>query len=543
MQNTRSTLVEGPDLADDQGLMAIVEQGLARDPAATAVSVLADGVWQDVSWGRLAADVDATAARLVGAGLAAGTRLGVLGRTSYPWVVADLAAAAVGVITVPLFPTASTVQMSHVLGDSGAIACLAEDSRDGDVPDVPAWSLESLAGDGTWDGPVADDATVAARRSAVRADDIASLVYTSGTTGSQKGCILTHRNLYVAAAAVVAQCADLLDPATNGPQSTLVGLPLAHVFGRTVLQAGLLSGSRTGLLPGLPELVGQLATFEPTWLAVVPYALEKLRKAIVAAGGAANVDQGRHPILGTALRNVICGGARLDPTVAAYFGEQGVTILQAYGLTESATAVSVNVPETNRFDTVGRPVPGTTVAISDDGELLVRGRQVSPGYWPDPQGSPDGWLHTGDLAEIDSDGAVRITGRRKEILVTTGGKNVAPVPLEDRLRLHPLVANAMVLADDRPFVTALIVLDAGGAALWEQAHGRPADPDDKELRAAIDAAVQTANATVSRAESIRRWTLLTRDFTVADGHLTPTMKLRRASVEDAFRAEVEELYA
>jgi len=204
-----------------------------------------------------------------------------------------------------------------------------------------------------------------------------------------------------------------------------------------------------------------------------------------------------------------------------------VTVLHAYGLTESATAATLNVPSTNRFTTVGRPLPGTVAAVAPDGELLLRGRQVSPGYWPDPKGSPDGWLHTGDLAEIEADGTVRITGRRKEILVTTGGKNVAPAPLEDRLRLHPLVANAMVVADDRPYVTALIVPEPGTD---------PADPG-------IADAVAAANAQVSRAESIRRWALLRSDFSVAAGHLTPTLKLRRAAIAHAFRTEIEELYA
>lgn len=513
-------LPDGPDLPDDRGLAHIVDVGLGRDPSAVALSEPSGDGWADHTWTELAADIDAAAALLVGHGVGAGDRLAVLGRNSYAWAVADMAAAAVGVILVPLFPTSSTAQMSHVLRDSGSIACLAEDGREADVPEVPAWSLSGLldpaADPGGWGAVTPAD--TAARRAAVRADDIASLVYTSGTTGPQKGCVLTHRNMFAAAATVVEQSVEMFAQVER--PATLVVLPLSHVFGRTVLQGALYSGSRTGLLPNVADLPSRLAAFEPTWLAVVPYALEKLRK------GMSGASAGRHPLLGTALRHVICGGARLDPVVGEFFAAQGVTVLHAYGLTETATATTLNVPSTNRFTTVGRALPGTLVDVTPDGELLVRGRQVSPGYWPDRHGHPDGWLHTGDLAEIEPDGTVRITGRRKEILVTTGGKNVAPAPLEDRLRLHPLVANAMVLADDRPYVTALIVLEPGAD---------PADPG-------IEQAVAAANAQVSRAESIRRWALLTSDFSVAAGHLTPTLKLRRPAIAEAFHAEIEELY-
>lgn len=516
----------GADLPDDAGLAHLITLGLARATGGPALCRLAEAGWEDISWQRFAADVDAAAAGLRRHGVAPGDRVAILGRTSYAWAVADLAAASAGVITVPIFPTSSEAQMRHILADSGAVATLAEDGRADDVPSGPVYPLDAL-GDGGPDGVEVP----------VRAHDIASIVYTSGTTGVAKGCVLTHRNMFAAAAAVVEQGAELF--AEPGEHATIVGLPLAHVFGRTVLQAGLYSGSRTGLAPGIPEMVMQLAAFEPTWLAVVPYALEKLRKGIGSAPG-------RHPLLGTALKYVICGGARLDPPIAEFFAAQGVAILQAYGLTESATAVTVNVPSTNRLGSVGRPVPGTTVAIAADGELLVRGRQCSPGYWPAPEASPDGWLHTGDLAELDADGFVWITGRRKEILVTTGGKNVAPAPLEDRLRLHPLVASAMVIAEGRPYVTALLALDDAAAGAWAQRAGCPADPavlaKDPLLQAELAKAVADANTLVSRAESIRRFAVLPADFTVAAGHLTPTLKLRRDAVAEAFRAEVEELY-
>jgi long-chain acyl-CoA synthetase len=292
------------------------------------------------------------------------------------------------------------------------------------------------------------------------------------------------------------------------------------VFGRTILLSCVIAGTRTGLVAGVPELLAEMPAFRPTFLALVPYALEKIRKL-----GSKIIDT-----FDPRFRYVICGGASLDDTTAAFYQGVGVEILNCYGLTEAATAVTVNAPATNRPGTVGRPIPGTTVGIAEDGEVLVGGANVSPGYWPGPVDGEPGWLHTGDLGHLDGDGFLAITGRRKEILVTNGGKNVAPAPLEDRVRLHPLVSNCMVLGDGRSYVTALITVDSA------------ANPRDPQVVAEVQTAVDAANELVSRAESIRKFRIVAGDFTIEGGHLTPSMKLRRAAIEQHFATDIAALY-
>ncbi|WP_147124021.1 AMP-dependent synthetase/ligase, partial [Nocardia neocaledoniensis] len=392
-----------------------------------------------------------------------------------------------------------------------------------------------------------------ARIAAVGAADLAMIVYTSGTTGLAKGCMISHRNMYVTAANTARQVEGIFDG------TTVLALPLSHVFGQTILFACLYGGSRTHLLPGVPDLVPALATLRPTFLALIPYALEKIRKhvrallpegqedaavarglTLLAEGAAPTVaDDAVAAAFGGRLRYVISGGASLDDTTAGFYAGFGVVILNCYGLTEAATAVTVSAPSTNRLGTVGRPIPGTEVGIGADGEVLVRGPHVSPGYWGAAADQrpvdAEGWLHTGDIGELD-DGHLRITGRKKEILVTSGGKNVAPTPLEDRVRLHPLVSNCMVVGDGRPFVTALITLDAERCAKWRAEHP-DADPAE-----AIQAAVDDANSLVSRPESIRAFRVVDGDFTVDAGLLTSSLKLRRAAIAETYSAEIAQLY-
>ena len=579
----------GLDLPDEHGLFHVLDSAAATDPDRIALVRKYETGWQDISIREFTEQVNSAARALLAQGVRFGDRVAILGRNRYEWVLADFAVLSIGAVTVPVYPTASGHQIRHVLTDSGASWSFAETPEDRE-------RLEAAGAEGVWLLAEVDQWKVTGReeelrerRRQVTADDLATIVYTSGTTGLPKGCVLTHRNMYASSANTVEQTGWLFRRAAEDPSAgqavTLLALPLSHVFGRTLLLSCLCGGTRTALVPGIPELLAELPVFRPTFLALVPYALEKIRKrsrALVdpaaeetaiavglaeARGEAVDpglamtyqaLDQDVYERLresfGGRFRYVIAGGASLDETTAAFYAGVGITILNCYGLTEAATAVTVNAPDTNRMGTVGRPIPGTTVGIAEDGEVLVRGANVSPGYWPKGRkragstggGAEQPWLHTGDLGRLDDDGYLVITGRAKEILVTSGGKNVSPTPLEDRVRLHPLVSNCMVIGEGRSYVTALITVDAAALAKWS-ADREPA-PDGTgwtghpALLAEIETAVADANSLVSRAESIRRFQVVEGDFTVESGLLTPSMKLRRAAIEKAFADDVEALY-
>nr|WP_229739485.1 AMP-dependent synthetase/ligase [Nocardia rhizosphaerihabitans] len=550
--NTVSVTANGFVPSDTSSLYAIVSEAARRDPARHSLCA-ADGT--QLTTGELDTRVRALASALLDRSVAAGDRVAVLGRTSLEWALLDCAALAVGAVIVPVYPTSSPAQIEHILRDSGSGFFAAETADDAarlvaaGAAEGAVWSFDDLAAWSTGQEHPELDARIAA----VRAGDLAMIVYTSGTTGLAKGCMISHRNMYVTAANTSRQTGDLFDG------TTVLALPLSHVFGQTILFACLYGGSRTHLLPGVPDLVPALARLRPTFLALIPYALEKIRKhtralltgeqeAEAVERGLTLLAEGVSPTaghdavsaaFGGRLRYVISGGASLDDTTAGFYAGFGVVILNCYGLTEAATAVTVSAPATNRLGTVGRPIPGTEVGIGADGEVLVRGPHVSPGYWgaaADQRPVDDeGWLHTGDIGELD-DGHLRITGRKKEILVTSGGKNVAPTPLEDRVRLHPLVSNCMVVGDGRPFVTALITLDADRAAKWRIDH--PDDDPATEIQAAVD----DANSLVSRPESIRAFRVVDGDFTVDAGLLTSSLKLRRAAIADTYSAEIDQLY-
>ncbi len=494
------------------------------------------------------------AAALLENGVAAGDRVVVLGRTSLEWALVDCAVLAVGAVVVPVYPTSSAAQLDHIVRDSGSTYFVAETASDAarlqEAGAGVVWSFEQIA---EWSRATRSPEGLDDRIARVRADDLAMIVYTSGTTGLSKGCMITHRNMYVSAANTVGRTGELFDG------TTVLALPLSHVFGQTMLFACLFGGARTHLLPGIPELIPALSRLRPTFLALIPYALEKIRKycrsllteeaeqeAVVhglmvlsGAEAAVPVNDSVGAALGGRLRYVICGGASLDDSTAGFYAGFGTVILNCYGLTEAATAVTVSAPETNRLGTVGKPIPGTSVAIAGDGEVLVRGPHVSPGYWGAAGAQrpvdAEGWLHTGDLGDLD-DGYLRITGRKKEIVVTSGGKNVAPTPLEDRVRLHPLVSNCMVVGEGRPFVTALVTLDAERIDSWRDEH------PDVDPATAVQAAVDDANSLVSRAESIRKFRIVPGDFTIANGLLTSSLKLRRASIAETYSADIDQLY-
>ncbi|WP_245721889.1 AMP-dependent synthetase/ligase [Nocardia crassostreae] len=583
-----STSVDDPDLSavshgradadvlpDEVGLFHVVAEGAQRTPHRPILCRRTESGWDEIAWGEFRGDVVALARALIESGVGHGDRVAILGRNSYEWVVADFAALSIGAIVVPVYPTASEQQIAHILADSGAAYGFAETVEQRDV-------LARL-GEARWRAPVrlltdapgaiASMDAFTGRGAVVRAEAVATIVYTSGTTVMPKGCVLTHRKMFASSANTVRHLPELF----RAPDAaTLLALPLSHIFGRTVLLTCLHGGSKTVLLAGIPDLMEALPGFRPTFLALVPYGLEKISKrcrgAIGAAAEQVAVDYGRalfesdavdpglagrhrslndtvfaavRAVFGGQCRYVISGGASLDATTDAFYAGVGIQSLGAYGLTESATAVTINEVHANRHGSVGRPVPGTTVGIAADGEVLVSGLNTSPGYWPNTIAA-ETCLHTGDLGAVDADGYVYITGRRKEILVTSGGKNVSPTPLEDRVRLHPLVSNCMVLGEARSFVTALVTLDPAAVVAWAIERNLEVPQQGwhrhDEVKAAVAAAIDDANSLVSRAESIREFRLVAGDFTVENGQLTPSFKLRRVVIEQAYAGDIAALY-
>ncbi|MFC9658679.1 AMP-dependent synthetase/ligase [Nocardia sp. NPDC127606] len=570
-------------MADDDNLANVVFGKAAADPSAVVFSRKTAEGWLDVDYDEFARLVLGLAKGLLANGIGAGDRVLILGGTSFEWSAADFAVLSVGAVAVPVYPTSSAEQIQHIVADARPSACFVETIEQCELIGAAAgdlcgraWLLGSSLPALIEQGEANTDAEATERRLAVRADDVATIVYTSGTTGVPKGCLLTHRNIFAAAANVVELLDTVFRRTPADPASTLLFLPLAHVYGRVVQFGCVWAGVRTGLVATPAQLPAELPIFRPTFLIGVPYVLEKIRKAARQALGGDRYDaaeaaaiavgqarrRGQQPpasavidaeigkqwrgMLGGRLEHMVAGGASLEPSTADFFTGIGVEIIGAYGLTEASSTVSMSAPHANRAGAVGRPVPGTTVAIADDGEILVRGPQVFPGYWPDGGHAAENWLATGDLGRLDEDGFLFITGRRKEIIVTSGGKNVAPAPLEDRVRLHALVSNCMLVGEGRPYVTALITVDPVVLARWAAEHGVDVSAgiptEDTQLLAEISAGVEAANRLVSRAESIRRFAVLAEDFSMEKGQLTASLRLRRAAIEADFGAVIATLY-
>ncbi|MFF5445864.1 AMP-dependent synthetase/ligase [Streptomyces sp. NPDC012888] len=556
------------------------------------------GDWQDVTAAQFAAEVMAVAKGLVAEGLQPGDRLAIMARTTYEWTLLDFAGWAAGLVTVPVYPTSSALQTRWILHDSGATACAVEDTAQARVVSaervnlpglVHLWELDTGAlGRLARAGAHLPDEVVHERRRSRMPESVATLVYTSGTTGTPKGCVLTHGNFF----AEVDNAIELLHPVfkavSKDPASTLLFLPLAHVFGRMVAVGCLRARVKLGHAPSIQtdELLADLAGFRPTFLLAIPYVLEKVyntaRATAEKAGRAGSFDRAARiaqrageatgggtpglgvraaralydPLvyrriraaLGGRLRYVISGGSPLGRRLAAFYTGAGIEVYEGYGLTETTGATTVTPPLKPRLGTVGRPLPGSAVRIADDGEVLLRGRHVFAGYWNDPHPATAGhWFATGDIGALDADGYLTITGRKKDLIITSAGKNVAPALLEDRLRAHPLISQCMVIGDNRPYITALITLEPDGLAHWRQMRRKQGVPvgelvHDGELLADLQRAVDDTNALVSRAEAIRRFRVLPGDFTEARGHLTPSLKLRRGVIAGDYAREIEELY-
>ncbi|MFJ8793264.1 AMP-dependent synthetase/ligase [Streptomyces sp. NPDC102462] len=582
----------------------------AADPAAVVLSRrAADGRWTDVTAADFAEQVLALAKGLLAEGLAPGDRIAVMARTRYEWTLLDFAAWAAGLVTVPVYPTSSVFQTRWILQDSGAVALVTETAGQAAalgpeldrVPDLRhLWviekdHLERLAELGDAQVP---ESEVAVRRGMLGPDTLATLIYTSGTTGRPKGCALSHGNFFAEVDNAIELLYPIFKAKTSEEPSVLLFLPMSHVFGRMVAIACVRARVRLGHAPSLkPEhLLPDLAAFRPTCLLTIPYMLEKVfntaRAKAEKGGRASSFDRaasvarrygealearqtgtGGGPsralrtarafydplvyrrirnAMGGRVRYAICGGSPLGRPLAAFYAGAGIEIFEGYGLTETTGASTVTPPLKPRLGTVGWPMPGTRIRIAADGEILVAGEHVLRGYW-DPQAggvvpaTRDGWLATGDIGQLDDEGYLTITGRKKELLITAGGKSVAPAPLENWLRSHPLISQVMLVGDGRPYVGALITLDPDGITHWRQMNGKhPVPPellvDDPDLTAILQRAVDEANRLVSRPESIRRFTILPTDFTEQAGHLTPSMKLRRPQIMRDFPEAIETLY-
>ncbi|MER6539938.1 AMP-binding protein [Streptomyces sp900105755] len=577
----------------------------AEEPHATAIR-RSEGT---VTAAAFAAQVTATAKGLIAAGLAAGDRVAVMSRTRYEWTVLDFAVWAAGGVTVPVYPTSSAEQVEWIVRDSGARHVVTETPQNTATVTTGTasharppriWELDAGAlADLTSLGRGVPDEEVAERRGGLTPDTTATVCYTSGTTGRPKGCVLTHANLHAEAANTVELLHPVFRAVTGRTASTLLFLPLAHILGRTLQLACLLGRIEMGHFPSVKpdELRPALREFRPTFLVGVPYLFEKIhdtgRATAEKIGRAASFDRaertgvrfaaahlekslgtGKGPgpglyaawalydllvyrrirkELGGRMRYAVSGGSPLDRDLNLFFHAAGIAVYEGYGLTETSAAATIVPPLAPRPGTVGQPIPGAAVRIAEDGEVLIKGAVVFGSYWNNPAATAevladDGWFGTGDLGALDADGYLTITGRKKDILVTSGGKNVSPAVLEDRLRSRAPVGQCLVVGDNRPFVAALVTLDPEAVAHWLAVRKLPPDTPlaelvrDDRMRAEVQKAVDHANLAVSRAESIRAFVLVEGEFTEENGLLTPSLKVKRHAVTARYAAEIEALY-
>ncbi|MEV8593263.1 AMP-binding protein [Streptomyces sp. NPDC052012] len=581
----------------------------AEAPDAVVLRRERDGVWQPVTAAAFAREVTGVAKGLIAAGLRPGDRVAVMSRTRYEWTVLDFAIWSAGGQTVPVYATSSADQVEWIVRDSGARYVVTETPENtatvtagtASHPAPPRlWELDADAlAELTALGRDVPDEEVTERRTALTPDTTATVCYTSGTTGRPKGCVLTHANLHAEAANTVELLHPIFKEVTDQVASTLLFLPLAHILGRTLQIACLMARIEIGHCPSIKpdELRPALKAFRPTFLVGVPYLFEKIHDTgrataerigrgasferahrIAVRFGEAHLNKflgrGKGPgpglyaawalydllvyrrvrkELGGRMRYAISGGSPLERDLNLFFYAAGIMVYEGYGLTETTAAATIVPPLSPRPGTVGLPVPGTAVRIADDGEVRIKGGIVFGSYWNNPAATDevlhDGWFTTGDLGSLDEDGFLTITGRKKDIIVTSGGKNVSPAVLEDRLRSRPPIGQCLVVGDNRPFVAALITLDPETVAHWLAVRGMPADTPmsevvrDPRMRADVQKAVDYANEAVSRAESIRAFRLVEGEFTEENGLLTPSLKVKRQAAQEAYAKEIEELYA
>jgi long-chain acyl-CoA synthetase len=554
--------------------------------------------WQPVTADQLNSRVRATAKGLVAAGIQPGDRVAIMSRTRYEWTILDFAIWTAGAVVVPIYETSSAEQVEWILTDSESVALFVEtaahrvlvDSVRDRTPSLrQIWGIEDnalalLASGGI---EVASE-EIEARRSTLTPESLATLIYTSGTTGRPKGCEVTHAN-FLAEAHTVCNAASDLFYAEDG--STLLFLPLAHVFGRMIGVGTVYAGLRLGHCIDLAQLPDDFASFKPRFILSVPRVFEKIyngassraaaegkgrifnASAACAIGYSESLDLGgpsfilrlKHSLfdhlvygklraaLGGSMTHAISGGAPLGARLGHFFRGIGITVLEGYGLTETTAGATLNLPDQVKIGSVGRPIPGTTIRVAEDGEVLIKGPVVFRGYWKNEAATKeaftdDGFFKTGDLGRLDDEGFLYIVGRKKELIVTAGGKNVAPAVLEDRLRAHPLVSQCVVVGDNKPYIAALITLDQDFLASWKNANGKNGLSMDQltsdiALKSALQLAVDDANKAVSKAEAIKKFAILPIDLTIASGHLTPKLSIIRGVVMRDFATEIESLYS
>lgn len=579
------------------------------DPDHVIFQRLVDGTWVDVTCRQAADQIRSAAQGLIAEGVQPGDRVAILSATRYEWPILDFAILSIGAVTVPIYETSSAEQVQFVLSDSGAVAAFAEtDAHVGRIEQLrdrlpqlrKVYCIEGAATAALDElaeaGRGVDATAVDERLAGIRSADPATLIYTSGTTGRPKGCQLTHSNLLYETRGAKECFPDHL---TKG-EKLLVFLPLAHVLARALTIGAISGGVTLGFTSDIKNLVPMLAVFKPTLVVSVPRVFEKVYntaeqnaenggkvKIFMAAadtaiewskaqdtGGPGLLLKLKHALfdklvygklraaLGGNCRAAISGGAPLGARLGHFYRGVGLSIYEGYGLTETSAAITVNRVGDLRVGSVGKLLPGNSMKLGEDGELLVKGGVVFHGYWGNEsetaavftadarsEKTTDGWFHTGDLGAIDDDGFVTIVGRKKEIIVTAGGKNVAPALLEDRLRAHPLISQAMCVGDAQPFIAALITIDPEAFTGWKERHGKDAGASvadlstDPDLQSEVELAVKDANEAVSKAEQIRKFRILPVDFTEDTGELTPTLKVKRKIVAEKFAADIEALYA
>lgn len=599
MQITETPVVV-PEAPEDN-ITDLLEQRVKATPDLVLFSTpVSETEWADVTAREFRDSVISLAKGFAAAGIQPADRIGFMCKTSYEWTLVDFALHYCGAVMVPIYETSSASQIEWILQDSGAKGIITESAEHAhrfeeiksNAPEVSfVFNLqEGAIATLQQQGASIGDDEIERRRNIANGSDIATLIYTSGSTGRPKGCVLTHSNFV----GLSRNSAAALDEVVNEPgSSTLLFVTLAHIFARFISVLSIHSGVRVGHQPDTTKLLQSLGTFKPTFLLAVPRVFEKVYNSAeqtAEAGGKGNifrsaalvavqhsqaVMEGKKPALGLRIKfalfdklvysklrekmggNVkyaVSGSAPLSPYLGHFYHSLGIKILEGYGLTETTAPVTVNLASKFKIGTVGPALPGHTVRIAEDGEIEVKGIDVFKEYWKNPEATAaaftaDGFFKTGDLGSLDEDGYLTITGRKKEILVTAGGKNVAPTSLEDPIRSFTLIGQVVAVGDQKPFISALITLDREMLPAWLKNNNLDAEMSLEDaaanpvVRAEVQRAVDHGNKRVSRAESIRKWIILPTEFTEASGHLTPKMSIKRDNIKRDFAAEIESMYA